>query len=162
MHAKVRMPKDWFVLHCQSIECCFRLYRGRESSSSLRHQNLSCSSLVVDVLSVTDVEALSACNCMGMWPSCSLPARMRKRLCAWAESTVGKVDRRGQQNALFVTLVGLANGIEAYWSQCFDDFDRFIVLTCRSDTYISRSGDFRADRQNCKTRLLYPLRMRAG
>ena len=61
---------------------------------------------------------------------------MLGQLCAWAESTwpeVGRVDRRDQQNTLFVTLMGLAKGIEAYWSPFFADFDRFIVLTCRLD-----------------------------
>ena len=91
--------------------------------------------------------------------------RMLGQLCAWAESTwpeVGRVDRRDQQNTLFVTLVGLAKGIEAYWSQFFADFDRFIMLTCRSDAYILRSGDFRADNNSRTNQLLYPLRMRTG
>ena len=40
------------------------------------------------------------------------------QLCTWAQSTwpIGAVDRRGQQNALFVTFMGCAKRFEAYWS----------------------------------------------
>ena len=44
----------------------------------------------------------------------------------------------------------------------FAIFDSLIVLTTRSDVYISKSGDFRADNNDNDKRLLYPLRMRAG
>ena len=69
------------------------------------------------------------------------------QLCAWEESTwpeVGKVIlyRRvlytwpTKHTIQVMTFVELAKGIEAYWSQFFANFDRFIVLTCLSDAYI--------------------------
>ena len=42
-------------------------------------------------------------------------------------------------------LVGCAKGFEAYSSQFFTNFDKFVVLMSRSDAYISRSGDFCVD-----------------
>ena len=39
-----------------------------------------------------------------------------------AYSAVGAVDRRGQQNALFVTFVGCAKRFQAYLSQFFAEF----------------------------------------
>ena len=66
-------------------------------------------------------------------------------------------------------LMGRTEGFEAYWSQFFADFDGFVVLTSRSDAYISRSGDFRGDdddddNDDRQTKLIaLPLvRMRAG
>jgi hypothetical protein len=35
----------------------------------------------------------------------------------------GAVDRRGEQNTIFGTLVGLTRPFEAQWSGFFDDFD---------------------------------------
>ena len=54
-------------------------------------------------------------------------------------------------NARFATLVVRTKGFEAYWSQFFADFDGFVVLTSRSDAYISRSGDFCGDDDDRQT-----------
>ena len=53
-------------------------------------------------------------------------------------------------NTLFAMLLGCAKGFEAYRSQFFADFDRFVVLTSLSDAYISRSGDFCGDDRQTK------------
>ena len=42
-------------------------------------------------------------------------------------------------------LMGHSKRFEAYWSQFIAHFDGFVVLTSRSDTYISKSGDFCGD-----------------
>ena len=46
---------------------------------------------------------------------------------------VGSVDRRGQQNEVFATLMDLAKRFEAQRSQFLDDIDGCAVLTSRSD-----------------------------
>ena len=43
------------------------------------------------------------------------------------------VDRRDQQNTLFVTFMGRAKQFEAQRSQFFTDFDGLVVLASRSD-----------------------------
>ena len=58
---------------------------------------------------------------------------MSRKHMAYSILGLGAGDRRGQQKALLVTLVGHAKGIEAYLGQFFADFDGFIVLTSRSD-----------------------------
>ena len=58
----------------------------------------------------------------------NLHLRTPGQLCALAESTwpaVGRIDNHGQQNALFVTLVGRTKGI---LKPVFTDFDGFICL----------------------------------
>ena len=89
--------------------------------------------------------------------------RMLGQLCAWS-SAVGMVDRHCQQNTIFVTLVGCAKGIEAYWT-VKPVFHQFQWLTCCSDA--ARSRDVAIfmlkmmtdDRQN---RLFYPLHTCVG
>ena len=69
----------------------------------------------------------------------------RGQLYTWAEAKfngsaahlfrVGTVDGHGydcQQNTLFVMLVAHATWFEAYWSQFFDKFDRFVMLLSHS------------------------------
>ena len=46
---------------------------------------------------------------------------------------VGSVDRCGQQNGVFATLMDLAKRFEAQRSQFFDDVDGYAVLASRSD-----------------------------
>ena len=46
---------------------------------------------------------------------------------------VGSVDRRGQQNEVFATLMDLAKRFEAQRSQFLDDIDGCAVFTSRSD-----------------------------
>ena len=46
----------------------------------------------------------------------------------------GAVDRCGQQNAVFVTLVGPIKRFEAQWSKFFEGFNRFVVIMSRSDS----------------------------
>ena len=55
---------------------------------------------------------------------------------------------------------GPCRRLEAKSSQFYASFDSLVVLTIRSDAYISRSGDFRADDNRRTNRLL--ARMRAG
>ena len=62
-----------------------------------------------------------------------LPTYYGARLCAWAEHIVGSVHKRGQQNAAFAMLVGLAQRFEAHWSQFFGDIDGYVAFTSRSD-----------------------------
>ena len=61
-----------------------------------------------------------------------LPTYTRPVVCKsrkhMASSAVGAVDRRGQQNTLFVMFVVRAKQFQAYWSQFFAEFYRFVVL----------------------------------
>ena len=50
------------------------------------------------------------------------------------------------KNTVFAMLVGVTK----QWRKSFKDFDGFVVLTSRSDAYISRSGDFCVDRPTNK------------
>ena len=83
---------------------------------------------------------------------------MLGQLCTWAESTwlaVSAVNRRGQQNALFVMPMGHTKGIEAYWTQFLP------ILTdslCLQVTQIPRSRNvaifvvmMMTDKTNCFT-----------
>ena len=78
---------------------------------------------------------------------------------------MGTVDRHGydanKKKALFVTLVDRIPRFDAHWSQFFAEFDWFVVITSRLDTYISRYGDFCANDNNDND-YFTPLRMRAG
>ena len=47
---------------------------------------------------------------------------------------MGKVDKHGQQNTLFVTLVGPVKQFEAYCRKFFANINLFIVLTIRQQT----------------------------
>ena len=62
-------------------------------------------------------------------------------------SAVGAVDRRGQQNTLFVTFAGVPNDLEHTEANFFAEFYGFFVLTSRLDAQISRFGNFRANRR---------------
>ena len=83
------------------------------------------------------------------------------QLCTWAESTwpaVGTVDRHGQQNVLFVTLVGCAKRFQTYWSQFFAKFDGFIeLLRClhlevwRFSCWQQQTTMTKTDKNNCFT-----------
>ena len=66
------------------------------------------------------------------------------------------------KKSLFVTLVDRILQFHAYWSQFFAEFDWFIVLTSRLDTYISRYGNFYANDNDDTTDYFTPLRMHAG
>ena len=93
------------------------------------------------------------------WSTCmfvdDLNLRLLGHLCAWAESTWPAVAQSvgvANINALFVTLMGCTKGIEAYWSQFFANFNRFVVLTSHSDAQISRCGDFHGDNDKRQTK----------
>ena len=77
---------------------------------------------------------------------------------------VGSVHRRGQQNEVFATLVGLTKRFEAYSSQFFDNIDRYVVYL--QVDQMPRSQDLAifvlTTDNNRQNRLLYPLRMHAG
>ena len=58
---------------------------------------------------------------------------------------VVKVDRCDQQKCTICNTHGLDQTIRSIQKLVFSDFDRFSVLTSRSDAYISRSGNFHTD-----------------
>ena len=68
------------------------------------------------------------------------------------------------RNVLFVTLMGLAKGIEAYTEASFLPISTdSLCLRVTQMPSSWRSGDFRADDNNRHTnRSLYPLHMRTG
>ena len=66
--------------------------------------------------------------------------------------STGTVDRRGyisqQKGTIYDTHV---HWFHAQWSQCFAEFDWFIMITSRLDAYISGYGDFCAHDDNNNT-----------
>jgi hypothetical protein len=84
----------------------------------------------------------------------------RKPVC-WVGLSIG-VATIPNKKTLFVTLVDLIPRFEAYCGHFFAEFDWFVVLTSRSDAWISRSGDFLDNYNDATTDYFTPLRMRAG
>ena len=137
-------PSPHPVLYSLVITKKLELYRAH----TLCAASASCTEMRVGVVHVNLLTTF-AFSILGAWAECIWPSRR---------------GYGGQQKGTIVTLVDRIHRFEAYWSQFFAKFGRFVVVTSRSDAY--RSPDlaifvFTTDKKYtnkiCRDNVSHPL-----